>query len=510
MIPRDGGSGSTHSSAKPTRSISAPSLSTPTHHPVRRGYSRSPLPTLSSSQRADRTRTAGRRSVIAARENRKSLSQPGLSSSQRADRERTAGRRSAIAARENWKSLHPPSTSTHHPVRKGYSRSPLPTLSSSQRADRTRTAGRRSAIAARENRQSIGQRNSSRSRLAGTSKESKGFWGRASSFGRQIVGNAVTAEHRIVSTARNNRQSIGQRNSSRSRLADTSKESKGFWGRASSFGRQIADRAGTYGTLVARKPNSSSTVHHYKVELKSWIPQSSVVDPLASLNHFTDGAPPNTPRLPLNPALPIVGVTDGDIDVRYSSSYRGDSHIGYEGSWRAVSYVDFDYDGHKITNFQSSNDFADTHRDWNWEADYKLKVGPFSRTIKRTGRSGVETAQSTALGSGKQTSSNNFALSYSAVNGVQEGKPVVGRFTPAIDAQLNGSISSDGEKITLHYDTDLFPSHGVQVVKDGNVISSNIVNDASDVNVQGVQGSLDIATRLAIQGNEGELQIPIG
>jgi hypothetical protein len=107
MIPRDGGSGSTHSSAKPTRSISAPSLSTPTRHPVRRGYSRSPLPTLSSSQRADRTRTAGRRSAIAARENRKSLSQPGLSSSQRADRTRTAGRRSAFAARENWKSLHP-------------------------------------------------------------------------------------------------------------------------------------------------------------------------------------------------------------------------------------------------------------------------------------------------------------------------------------------------------------------------------------------------------------------
>jgi hypothetical protein len=146
MIPRDGGSGATHSSAKPTRSISAPSLSTPTRHPVRKGYSRSPVPTLSSSQRADRTRTAGRRS--------------------------------AIAARENWKSLHPPSTSTHHPVRKGYSRSPLPTLSSSQRADRTRTAGRRSAIAARENRKSLSQPGLSSSQRADRTRTA----GRRSAF----------------------------------------------------------------------------------------------------------------------------------------------------------------------------------------------------------------------------------------------------------------------------------------------------------------------------------------
>jgi Bacterial toxin 5/Pre-toxin TG len=63
---------------------------------------------LSSSQRADRERTAGRRSAITARENRESLSQPGLSSSQRADRERTAGRRTAITERKNREFLNPP------------------------------------------------------------------------------------------------------------------------------------------------------------------------------------------------------------------------------------------------------------------------------------------------------------------------------------------------------------------------------------------------------------------
>jgi hypothetical protein len=53
MIPREEGSGSLHSSAKPARSISAPSLSTPTRHPVRKGYSRSPLPAPTISPQDD-------------------------------------------------------------------------------------------------------------------------------------------------------------------------------------------------------------------------------------------------------------------------------------------------------------------------------------------------------------------------------------------------------------------------------------------------------------------------
>ncbi len=127
MIPRETGGGSPlRKHTQSSHTTSTPSLHTRTSHPVRKGYSRSSLPkqgsasapthdrsretsaTLSSSQRADRTRTAGRVSAQAARVNRVSLGQSGFSSSQRADRTRTAGRVSAITARENRKSLHPP------------------------------------------------------------------------------------------------------------------------------------------------------------------------------------------------------------------------------------------------------------------------------------------------------------------------------------------------------------------------------------------------------------------
>jgi hypothetical protein len=225
------------------------------------------------------------------------------------------------------------------------SRDTPPRLSSSQRADRTRTAGRRSAIAAdRENRQSLSHHNSSRSRLAGTSKEGKSFWGGISRFGSQIVEGAVATGYEILSAARNNRPSFSHHNSSRSRLADTSKEGKSFWDRASHFGRQTTKRAipvGHWSANTARHPHlpSGHISSSYSASLinDDWSPAE---EQAARRNaSFVYG---NKKLIPSPKPVPVLG-TAGDLtaarQVRKDASaalanFRNHSSLSNKGGIR--------------------------------------------------------------------------------------------------------------------------------------------------------------------------------
>jgi hypothetical protein len=452
MIPRDGGSGSTHSSAKPTRSISAPSLSTPTRHPVRKRSS--------SVGSRDRSRESDLpdKSKLKLGTHTKHKSKPPS--------DKSTSYRSVGTRDRSWKSDLPDKSKLH--------------LGNGGEPRRPHHKGNSSG---QSSSRSVGTRD--RSWESGLPDKSKLKLG-------------THTKHKSKSSSRKSTSSgnVGTHDRSwESNLPDKSKLHLGNGGET---------RRRNHNSNSSHIRTGRRNLDHYTVELKAWIPQSEVVDPLATYNRVKD-APPG--------ALPS-GVVGADVDVKYRSRYRGDNHNGYDGSWKAKSSIEFDYDksSKKITNLRvKDSDISTTHRDWHWDAYAQLQVGPFTPIEKKIASdTGTEAGRGSGKVYGRQSGSDGFSLGFIATNRVQDRK-IPGRYdTPSIDSDLDGSFSADGKTMTLKYDTDLFPSHGFQVSKNGNVIATDITNDASGVDVSGGDGAANIGYRLSRQSNEGESQISIG
>lgn len=163
--------------------------------------------------------------------------------------------------------------------------------------------------------------------------------------------------------------------------------------------------------------------HHYRIELKAWIPHARVVDP-------------------------VPGVTD--------SHYRGDNHREYDGSWRVLNWVEFDWDGDKIAGFRGGDSYGTSHRDW--------KRGPFS---------GTETDTATGFTGRELNTERYFTMWISSRN------PIPLAPAPEINSTLD--VFATCTAIALVYTTDEFPSHGIRVFQDGKVVETKIVFDASTV-----------------------------
>lgn len=221
---------------------------------------------------------------------------------------------------------------------------------------------------------------------------------------------------------------------------------------------------------------------HYRIDMKAWIPQASVVDPeqpitlsypLAAVIHFPCHVP--SPFL-----IPFTTV---------STRYQGDGHAGFDGSYRVMSSVEFDWDGKQVLNTRVPTDphFGTTH--------LLATYSNFLNTTNCELASGTATSATSASATG-----TSFAVSYSAAN------PVVRLPAPAIDGDTTGTVAADGT-VSFHFRTDLFPSHGVRVSKDGAPQLTDIVNDASclpNFAVRGLVGLGVIATGLSTQSNQGD------
>lgn len=220
---------------------------------------------------------------------------------------------------------------------------------------------------------------------------------------------------------------------------------------------------------------------HYRLEMKAWIPHDGVVDPeqpitlpylLASVIH----RPCHTPSLLLRAVTSV------------STRYEGDKHNGYDGSFRVQSSLEFDWDGAQITNPVSRAQFGTTRL----TATYRN----FRNTNTCQLASGAARAAANASGEG-----SSFALHYSAAN------PLVRRLpSPAISGDTTGTIAADGT-VRFHYRTDLFPSHGVRVSKNGTPQRTDIVNDASCLPnsfVTGMRGVIVLGAGLLSQVNQGD------
>ena len=91
--------------------------------------------------------------------------------------------------------------------------------------------------------------------------------------------------------------------------------------------------------------------------------------------------------------------------------------------------------------------------------------------------------------------------------GISSANPVVITWAPTIDSELVGSIDAKGN-LAFIYATDQFPSHGIQVKKDGAVIKSKVVKDVSSVSALGPVGAANVGTKLISHTNFGALKAP--
>ena len=228
---------------------------------------------------------------------------------------------------------------------------------------------------------------------------------------------------------------------------------------------------------------------HYTVELKAWIPKRSVA-----------GFPPvTTPYLiPHGSDCFDPGGTTEELSTVVSSTFRGDDHDGYDSSFfsgpretsgfRVRPVAEFDLVAGKIVNFQVSA-FADsigtTHKDM-----------VYSRLLFPTRKCTVEKTATKDAG-GRQTSDDSFELFISSANPLVFG-------APSIDSKLEGFFTS-GERLTLDFETDLFPSHGIRVVRNADT-DTFIVNDVaclSDAAALGITGAGLLSYGLSTNANLG-------
>jgi hypothetical protein len=251
--------------------------------------------------------------------------------------------------------------------------------------------------------------------------------------------------------------------------------------------------AAASGGMKAASAPPPATKEHYKVEMKAWIPHDKVVDPeeparvsdwLQSIDDIVDSVPGT--GLIANP------------EYEYHSYYRGDNHDGYGGSYRVLSVIEFDWDGKSISNVTGTGDYGASHRDWDARAWVETLLGD----IPLGSDSGSESARATSATS-KSGGGNTFSL------GIASANPLVLTWAPNINANLTGTIARDG-RLTLDYSTDFFPSHGVQVSRNGKAIHTAITNNASGVNALGAVGAVNVGARLMNQGNSGGAVLPGG
>ena len=174
--------------------------------------------------------------------------------------------------------------------------------------------------------------------------------------------------------------------------------------------------------------------------------------------------------------------------------------MGYDVSKvRVWARVDFDWDGSSISGVTVTSDTGETHRDWSSFLEIET-LGGYGPSMVLSNDSGTETgkAPAGAIGFG---SGNTFAISFSSAN------PLVMTVAPAINSTLTGKIDPSGG-LDIDFSTDFFPSHGIQVSRNGAIVHQETVRDASGVPGEGAAGAAAIGAFLSVQANDGKVAVP--
>jgi hypothetical protein len=223
---------------------------------------------------------------------------------------------------------------------------------------------------------------------------------------------------------------------------------------AAAMSRHLAEPSGTAALTAGTS--------HYHVEFRSWIPQYWLVDPA------TGGLP-----IPYTASLVIPNFSNcydpgfwlRPITTVYSR-FVGDNHVvGYDGSYRTSTAVDFDWNGSSISNYMTNYYVGTSHRviDYSWPGGWWWLGGSTECTEARTGN--LYELPSSASGA-------NFTFATMGSDsflppGYGLGDPLFGR--------LWGAFSCGN--LTLIWDTGQFPSFGFQVQATGQPTYTKTVND---------------------------------
>jgi hypothetical protein len=217
--------------------------------------------------------------------------------------------------------------------------------------------------------------------------------------------------------------------------------------------------------------------NHYTVEIRAWIPFSDVVDPLQP-----------APRLYLASQVPPLNVLSPNCykpdvldqgSTLVTSTLRGDGHASFEGSYRVVEEIQFNFDGHKISDF-SETPIPHTAPSYRDKIYY---LGPLSHHDVLGKCANTKTAPNGS--SAAQTGDTTFTLSY------ERGVPLVPD-SPDISQIVQGTVNDDGS-IDLTYTVTNFPNQGIQVTNNGTVILTAVTNDVTCLPASKVHGYSGIA-----------------
>jgi hypothetical protein len=235
-------------------------------------------------------------------------------------------------------------------------------------------------------------------------------------------------------------------------------------------------------TSASASSSSNSCPVHYTVTVEQWIPQSSVVDPIMPLpvpytNAVTFPAFYIFDPDCLQPPLP-----NGIYSSYVRSSYHGDGHADFGGSYREEFEIEFDFDGQAITNFKEDTPQTGiTIRNKTYTAH-----GSVIASCSTTGHA-------TPMAAAGQTSDTTFTMSSAGKNPLTP--PAL---TPSFSTALSGSLDGNGDLQLSGSMTD-FPSQGIQVTENGQPVLTDVASDVSclsEAQVTGVRGALNLSLGL--------------
>lgn len=230
-------------------------------------------------------------------------------------------------------------------------------------------------------------------------------------------------------------------------------------------------------------------LQHYMVEICAWIPHARVVDPEepARASDWLDTISDILPGVIASP------------NYEFESHYRGDNHVGYNvNKVRVWARIDFDWDGSQISGVSVTGDTGHSHRDWSRRLEVSTLLG-YGPSLVLAEEKGTETGKA-APGMSGAGSGTRFSIAFSSAN------PLVMTWAPDINSNLTGTIDANGG-LDIDFSTDLFPSHGIQVSRNGAIVHQEMVRDASGVPGEGVAGAAAIGTFLSAQLNDGDVEV---
>ncbi len=245
---------------------------------------------------------------------------------------------------------------------------------------------------------------------------------------------------------------------------------------------------------------------HFVVEVKSWIPQPEVVDPEVPFDQFPAVYSPQTHVC----TFPNVFFLKGAylLGTSITSRFNGNSHAGFDGTFKVDMPLEIEWDGRAITHFDvGSVPSVPTVNKGHIGTTHQLITqyspdGEHHCVEEMTAADDVGTQNTGASG-------DNFSAEYSV------GIPLVhplGLGSPPIHVTVNGSIAADGT-LALHFQHTLFPSQGVKVTRDTLVRANDVYSDASclsNTDVLGLQGAATLLTGLFETANDTLTVPPFG